>query len=151
MPAWAVPAGDEVAFDFTVAWGIPAGDEVAFAFAPSVYYILPAGFASSAFGAAVVAHDLTQLVYPFGFASGDFGAPSLTPGAATLAASGWTSGSIGTATVINAAQLLLLGGFAPPPSSGPNSDRQLPDPMVSTTCGTCCRRLSRRRRSLPRT
>lgn len=131
MPAWAVPAGDEVAFDFTVAWGIPAGDEVAFAFAPSVYYILPAGFASSAFGAAVVAHDLTQLVYPFGFASGDFGAPSLTPGAATLAASGWTSGSIGTATVINAAQLLLLGGIAPPPSSGPNSDRQLPDPMVS--------------------
>jgi hypothetical protein len=130
MPAWGPPQGDEVQFPFVVAWSAPAGNEVAFAFAPSVAYVYGSGFVSSDFGTLEIALDLTQFLYSSGFESSGFGALVATPGAVTLSVPGADYSVLGTHVVFNFAQYVELGGIAPPPDTGPNSDRQLPSPTI---------------------
>jgi hypothetical protein len=70
-----------------------------------------------------------QFVFPLGWASSDVG-PVLVTGT-LVTPGGWLSSHVSTPAVANTARAIAAPGIAPPPQSGPNSARQIPDPWVS--------------------
>lgn len=58
----------------------------------------------------------------------NFGPP---PAPGTLYAAGWVSSAFGTAALVNITRIIAPGGVAPPPSTGTNEFRQIPDPTIA--------------------
>lgn len=132
MPAWGPPQGDETQFSFTVAWGSPSGEDVAFAFDLGVQTVSDVTLGeSSAYGSHTALADDTQRFYPSGFTADAYGTPAVSPGAATIYPPGANYGAVGGLTIYNYAQGASPGGIAPPPATGPNEFRQIPEPWVS--------------------
>src|SRR5690606_14075087 len=48
-----------------------------------------------------------------------------------IVSSGWASSAFGTAVLVNITKVIAPGGIAPPPPTGPNADRQIPDPTIA--------------------
>lgn len=120
----------------------------------SLRYLLPSGFTGSAFGAAALRNQTHVVAVSWYTGScvlqsgytpptaptpsilygyGDFlrfGAVAIT-GPHTVATVGFSSSSFGNATAYLDDRLVAPGGIAPPPDTGPNEFRQIPEPWVS--------------------
>lgn len=75
--------------------------------------------------------ETQQLLLPTGFASAVIGTATIELAGDFLYPSGWESSVVGTPAFGLAAYSILVGGIAPPPQTGPNSSRQVPDPSVT--------------------
>ena len=68
--------------------------------------------------------------FTIGWGSSRVGAPSVRNELSYIYASGELHFAAGTAAVANSSAQLLPGGIAPPPQTGPNGDRQIPNPFI---------------------
>lgn len=124
--------GDQIGFAFSKPFAQRVGDQIGFAFGVSdVQEIEVTGWQSAAFGDAFVSADSVQAIEPEGWLSSVFGGTAVTPGLATITPVGFSPMVFGGHQIVNTAFGIFPGGIAPPPSTGPNSLRQIPDPWVS--------------------
>lgn len=73
----------------------------------------------------------TNTVTATGWDSSQVSAPIIGFYLQGLSPSGWASSFVAEPSIINFNQLVLVGGIAAPPQTGPNGNRQVPDPMVA--------------------
>lgn len=60
-----------------------------------------------------------------------FGSHNVSLFVDNLRPTGWNSQAFGTPVLTQVAQGISVGGIAPPPQTGPNGERQIPDPFVA--------------------
>ena len=96
--------------------------------APPDNLLYPSGWFSAAFGLAAVV-NFDQDISAAGWLSSTFGT-GVIYAPPTLSPSGWVSGGVGTPAIENRTKLVLPGGIAPPPQTGPNGNREVPSPII---------------------
>lgn len=90
----------------------------------------PVGSEDSVFGAPTVSNAIEYLV-PEGIPPTGVGTPVIG-NLLNLVTPVWTEQAFfGTPSLANTAVAILVGGIAPPPQTGPNGNRQIPDPWIS--------------------
>lgn len=146
--AYGAPLWGSVSAELTSGYSAPTFDGISvvvtdtglYAWRPPLYGAvsveLASGYTSPSFDGTSVTLSRTPVggsdtyVYLNGLLSQlAFGTPAAL-GPRSLYPSGWASSGIGAAYLELAAQGVLAGGIAPPPQTGPNSGRQVPDPFV---------------------
>lgn len=128
--AYVPPTGNAVNLDFVSGYTPPGGVALNLEFSLPPNYVLGVTLGDqSSFGVALVVTP--QAIAPTGWTSATFGGHSIDLFNRYLTLAGWTSSTYGTPDIVNTAQAVLPGGIAPPPDTGPSSDRQVPTPRIS--------------------
>lgn len=143
-PAYQPPSGSKVGLEF-VQDGDPVGDtqyvfptplsslETGLQAVRNAYeYVAPASVPSANAFPKHSVELFDRYITPSGFKITQlYGRPTVKNWKIQFFPQGWASSAYGRPTVVNYARALLVPGIPPPPTSGPDSARQLPSPMVA--------------------